>query len=157
MGTSRSTIGGGGRGCHKFVPALRGNGAKKAPPGDLFDQPPGEMSLIRGKLPDRVRDHAVLSLEGVVLVTSPGKESSYLRPPQSLKHSTGKTAFPPSASCANPLTPAAISVYRASGSINMLTKAPVSYRAFRRGPNQVGECGLSQSNSEMKRTFSGKA
>ena len=37
---SRATIGG-GRGCHKFVPVLGGNGTKKAPPGDLFDQPPG--------------------------------------------------------------------------------------------------------------------
>ena len=34
---------GGGRGCHKFVPILVGDGTKIAPPGDLFDQPPGEM------------------------------------------------------------------------------------------------------------------
>ena len=40
---SRSTIGE-GRGCNKFVPVLGGDGAKIAPPGDLFDQPPGEMN-----------------------------------------------------------------------------------------------------------------
>ena len=33
-----------GRGCHKFVPVLGGDGTKIAPPKDLFDQPPGEMS-----------------------------------------------------------------------------------------------------------------
>ena len=63
---------------------------KIAPPGVLFDQPPGEMSWIRGKLADHVRDHVVLSLEGVVLVTSAGPELSYYPPPpQSLKHSAG--------------------------------------------------------------------
>ena len=30
----------GGRGCRKFVPVLGGDGAKTAPPGDIFDQPP---------------------------------------------------------------------------------------------------------------------
>ena len=35
---------GGGRGCHNFVPILEGDGTKLAPTGDLFDQPPGEMS-----------------------------------------------------------------------------------------------------------------
>ena len=40
---TRSTIGGGGRGCNKFVPVLGGNGTKIAPTGDIFDQPPGEM------------------------------------------------------------------------------------------------------------------
>ena len=35
---------GGGRGCHKFVPVLKGDGLKIAPPGDLLNQPPGEMS-----------------------------------------------------------------------------------------------------------------
>ena len=34
---------GGGRGCHKFIPVLGGEGTKIAPPGDLFDRPPGEM------------------------------------------------------------------------------------------------------------------
>ena len=71
----------GGRGCHKFVPVLGGDGTKIAPPGDLFDQPPGEMSSIRGKLADNVEDHLVLSPEGVVLVTSPGTDSSYPPPP----------------------------------------------------------------------------
>ena len=35
---------GGGRGCYKFVPVLGGDGTKIAPPGDLCDQPPSEMS-----------------------------------------------------------------------------------------------------------------
>ena len=35
---------GGGRGCHRFIPVLGGGGAKIAPPGDLLDQPHGEMS-----------------------------------------------------------------------------------------------------------------
>ena len=39
------------------------------------------MSRIRGKLADYVGDHVVLSPEGVILVTSPGTESSYPRPP----------------------------------------------------------------------------
>ena len=34
----------GGRGFHNFVPIFGGDGTKIAPPGDLFDQPPGEMS-----------------------------------------------------------------------------------------------------------------
>ena len=37
----RSKIGGGG--CHKFVLVFGGDGTKIAPPGDLFDQRPGEM------------------------------------------------------------------------------------------------------------------
>ena len=61
-----------GRGCNKFVPVLRGNGTKVAPTGDICVQPPGEMSWIRGKLADHVGDHAVLSPEEVVLVTSSG-------------------------------------------------------------------------------------
>ena len=44
----------GRRGCHKFVPVLGRDGTKKAPPRDSFDQPPGEMSVIRGKLADHV-------------------------------------------------------------------------------------------------------
>ena len=35
---------GGGGGGRKFVPVLGGDGAKIVPPGDVFDQPPGEMS-----------------------------------------------------------------------------------------------------------------
>ena len=34
----------GGRGCPTFVPVSGGDGTKIGPPGDLFDQPPGEMS-----------------------------------------------------------------------------------------------------------------
>ena len=74
----------------KFVPVLGGDGTKIAPLGDLFDQLPEEISWIRGKLADNVGDHVVLSPERVVLVTSPGTESSYPRPPQSLKHSQGQ-------------------------------------------------------------------
>ena len=54
---------GGGRGCHKFISVLEGDGTKVAPPGDLFDQPPGEMGSIRGKLADHIGDHVVLSPE----------------------------------------------------------------------------------------------
>ena len=81
---SRSTIEG-GRGCNIFSPVLRGNSTEIAPTGDIFDPLPGGMSWIRGKLADHVGDHAVLSPEEGVLVTSPGTESSYPRPPQSLK------------------------------------------------------------------------
>ena len=34
----------GGRGCRKFVPVLGGDGTKIAPPGDIFDQAPGDLS-----------------------------------------------------------------------------------------------------------------
>ena len=57
---------GGGGGCHNFVPVLGGDDTKIAPPGDLFDQPPGEMSWIRGKLADHAGDHVALSPEGVI-------------------------------------------------------------------------------------------
>ena len=77
----------GGRGCRKFVPVLGGDGAKTAPPGDIFDQPPGKLSSIWGKLTDHVEDHAVLSAEEVVSVTTPGTESTYPHPPQSLNDS----------------------------------------------------------------------
>ena len=73
---TRSTVGG-GRGCNKFVPVLGGNGTNIAPTGDIFDQPPGQMRLIWGKLTDHVGDRVVLSPEGAVLVTSPGMKSSY--------------------------------------------------------------------------------
>ena len=33
---------GGGRGFHNFVSVLEGDGPKIAPPGDIFEQPPGE-------------------------------------------------------------------------------------------------------------------
>ena len=77
----------GGRGCHTFVPVLERNDTKITSTGDLFDQLPGEMSWIRGKLADHVGDHVVLYPEGVVLVPSPGTESSYPRSPESLKYS----------------------------------------------------------------------
>ena len=34
----------GGRGCHNLVPVLEGDGMKIASPGDVFDQPPGEIN-----------------------------------------------------------------------------------------------------------------
>ena len=71
----------GGRGCHKFVPALGGSGTKIAPPGDIFDQPPGEMSSIQGKLADHVDDHAVLSPyfqhAYFILIVGVGKRGEY--------------------------------------------------------------------------------
>ena len=78
---------GGGRGCNKFVPVLGENGTEITPTEDIFDQPPSQVRSIRGKLADRVGDYVVLSPEGVVLVTSRGMKSSYLRPPQSLNPS----------------------------------------------------------------------
>ena len=74
---------GGGGGCNDFVPVLGGNGAKIAPTGDIFDQPSGQMRLLRGKLANHVRNRVVSSPEGAILVTSPGTKSSYPRPPQS--------------------------------------------------------------------------
>ena len=88
---SRPTIGGGRWGCNKFVSVLRGDGTKTAPIGDIFDESPGEMSWIRGNFADHVGNHVVLSPEGAVLVTSPGTESSYPRPPHSLNDSSGET------------------------------------------------------------------
>ena len=61
----------GARRCRKCVPVLGEDGTKTAPPGDIFDQPPGGLILIRGKLADHVNDHAVLSPERAVLVTTP--------------------------------------------------------------------------------------
>ena len=72
--------------CNKFVPILGEDGTKIAPTGDIFDQPSGGISWIRGKLAEHVGDHVVLSPEGAVLVTSPRTESSYPRPPQSLNY-----------------------------------------------------------------------
>ena len=94
MRETRSTIGG-GAGSKKCVPVLGGDGTKIAPTGDIFGQPPGEMSSVRGKLADHVGDHIVLYPEGAVLVTSTGTESSYPRPPQSLN-----TSRAPSRLCA---------------------------------------------------------
>ena len=81
----------GGRGCRTFVPVLGGEPTKIPPPGDMLDQYPGQMNSIRCKLADHVRGHVVLSPEKVVLMTSPGTESSYVRPPQSLNDSYGHT------------------------------------------------------------------
>ena len=80
----------GGRGCRKFVPVLKGDCTKIAPPGDVFDQPRGELSQIQGKLADHIEDRAVLSSEVAVLATIPGTESSYPRSPQSLNDSLGR-------------------------------------------------------------------
>ena len=51
----------GGRGCNVFVPILRGNGTKIAPTGERFDQPPGQMRWIWGKLADHVGNLVVSS------------------------------------------------------------------------------------------------
>ena len=56
-------------GFRKFVPVLGEDDSKKSAVGD------------RGKLPDHVRGHVVLSPEGAVPVTSPGTESSTPPPP----------------------------------------------------------------------------
>ena len=69
---------------YHFFPILGGSSTKIAPTGDIFDQLPGQMLCIRGKLADHVGDPVVLSPEGVVLVTSPWMKSSDPRPPQSL-------------------------------------------------------------------------
>ena len=42
ISTSRNDRG--RRGCRKFVSVLGGDGTKIAPPGDIFDHPPGETS-----------------------------------------------------------------------------------------------------------------
>ena len=90
--STRSMIGGGGRGCTKFSPVWGGDGTK-SPTGDIFDQPPGGMISIWGKLAGHVGDHVVLSPDRAVLVTSSGTESSYPRPPQSLNNSLTFSAF----------------------------------------------------------------
>ena len=92
---------GGGAGSNNFVPALGGDGTKIAPTGDIFGQPPGGMSSVRGKLADHVRDHVVLSPEGSVLVTSTGAESSYPHPSQSLNNSSMASASSNRASSLN--------------------------------------------------------
>ena len=51
-----------------------------ASPGDIFDQLPGKMSYIKGKLVDYIRDHVVLSSLGAVFLTCPGAKSSYPSP-----------------------------------------------------------------------------
>ena len=45
--------------------------------GDIFDQPPDEMSGIPGKLADHIGDNVCLSPKGVVVMNFPGTESSY--------------------------------------------------------------------------------
>ena len=58
-------LGGGGRGCNNSIPVLGGNGMKITPTEDIFDQPPGGMISVRGKLSDHVGDHVVLSPKGL--------------------------------------------------------------------------------------------
>ena len=77
----------GGRACRKFVPGLGEDGSKIAPSGDIFDQPPGRMSSICGKLADHVGDHVVVFPEGADSETNQGTKSSYPRPPQSFNDS----------------------------------------------------------------------
>ena len=70
-----------------IFPVLRVDGTKIDPTEDIFDQPPGGMSCIRGKLADHVGNHVVSSPEGAVLMASLGTKSSYRRRPQSLNNS----------------------------------------------------------------------
>ena len=51
----------GGLRCCIFFFVLRGDGTKKAPPGDIFDQLPCERSSIRTKLANHVGDNVELS------------------------------------------------------------------------------------------------
>ena len=60
---TRSTMIEGGVGFNNFVPVLREDGTKIAPTGDIFDQPHGGRSWIRGKLADHVGDNVILSPE----------------------------------------------------------------------------------------------
>ena len=71
---------GGGEDVTYLSPFWEGTARKKTT-GDIFDQPPGQMRRIWGKLADHVGDHVVSSSEGAVLVTSPGTKSSYPRLP----------------------------------------------------------------------------
>ena len=41
----------GGRECNKFVPVLGGNGTKRFPTGDIFDQPSGKLVEFGASLP----------------------------------------------------------------------------------------------------------
>ena len=77
----------GDRACRKFVPGLGEDGTNIAPSGDIFDQPPGRMSSIWGKLADHVGDHVVVFPEGADSETNQGTKSSYPRPPQSFNDS----------------------------------------------------------------------
>ena len=70
--------------CRIVFLVVGGDGTKIVPVGDIFDQPPGEMGSIRGKLAELVRDHVDFSPEGAVLVTSSRTEPSYPLLPQSL-------------------------------------------------------------------------
>ena len=64
---------GGGGGCNKFVPVLGGDGSKITPTRDIFDQPPGGMISIRGKLADQPPGGRVCfgDLPGDGIVVSP--------------------------------------------------------------------------------------
>ena len=75
----------------QICPRFLGGRHEIAPTGNIFDQPPGEMSSILGKLADHVDDHALLSLEEAVLVTIPGTELSHPRAPHSLNDSAATT------------------------------------------------------------------
>ena len=61
---------------HIFLSPIWDWTARKKTPEDMFDQSQrrGEMSSFPGKLAEHIGDHVVLSLEGAVLVTSPGTE-----------------------------------------------------------------------------------
>ena len=83
---SRSTIGGGGGDVTILSPFWEGTARKHPLPGTYLTNPLVN-DLNAGQACRPCGGDVVLSPEGVVLVTSPGMESSYPRPPQSSKHS----------------------------------------------------------------------
>ena len=54
---------------------------KNNPLGDILDEISDEMSLLRGELADHVEDHVVLSPEGTVFWSSPGRNRRTSLPP----------------------------------------------------------------------------
>ena len=74
-----------GGGFWKIFAVSAGDGTKTAPPGDIFDQPPCERSLILTKQSGHIGDCVVFSPGGVFLLASPGMEPS--NPPSPLPHS----------------------------------------------------------------------
>ena len=77
--TSEFFTGGGGGGVLNLF-RVWGGGTKNSPTGDTFDQLPGEMSQIRGKIAYNIGDYLVSSPKGAVMVSSPGTESLNPRP-----------------------------------------------------------------------------
>ena len=68
----------------QFFPHFGRGRHERNPLGNIFDQPLGEMSWIRGKLANHVGDHIAIPLESAAMVTSLGTESSNTSPAHSL-------------------------------------------------------------------------